>query len=197
MKSWLAELRASVLAVAVLGFIVGGIYPLASWAVAQAFFPGRANGSLVTREGRVAGSSLIGQPFSSPAYFHPRPSAAGRGYDAERSGGTNLGPLAKALIEAVRERAAAFRAENGLAADALVPADAVTASGSGLDPHISPENARIQARRVAGARGLSEAEVLRQVEACTEGRTLGFLGEPRVNVLRLNLFLDGVGDAGR
>jgi K+-transporting ATPase ATPase C chain len=197
MKSWLAELRSSVLAVAVLGLIAGGIYPLASWAIAQAFFPGRANGSLATIEGRVIGSGLIGQPFASPAYFHPRPSAAGYGYDAERSGATNLGPLAKDLIEAVRERAAAYRAENGLAADAAVPADAVTASGSGLDPHISPENARFQAGRVARARGLSEAEVLRRVKACTEGRDLGFLGEPRVNVLRLNLSLDGVRDAGQ
>jgi K+-transporting ATPase ATPase C chain len=197
MKGWLAEFRASVLAVAILAVIAGGIYPLLSWGLAQAFLPGRANGSLVARDGRVAGSSLIGQPFASPAYFHPRPSAAGKGYDAERSGGTNLGPLSAALIAAVRERAAAYRAENGLADDTLVPADAVTASGSGLDPHISPENARFQAARVARARGLSEAEVLRKVEACTEGRTFGFLGERRVNVLRLNLLLDGVPDAGR
>jgi K+-transporting ATPase ATPase C chain len=197
MKGWLAELRSAVLAVAVLAIIVGGIYPLVSWGLAQALFPGRSNGSLVTRNGRIVGSSLIGQPFRSPAYFHPRPSAAGEGYDAERSGGTNLGPLSKTLVEAVRARAAAYRAENGLAADAAVPADAVTSSGSGLDPHISLENARIQSRRVAQARGLSEANVSRQVEACAEGRTLGFLGEPRVNVLLLNLSLDGVRDAGK
>ena len=197
MKGWLAELRSSVLAVAVLAIIVGGIYPLTSWGLAQTLFPGRANGSLVKLNGRVIGSSLIGQQFQSPAYFHPRPSAAGDGYDAARSGGTNLGPLSKALAEAVRARAAAYRAENGLPADAAVPADAVTASGSGLDPHISPENARIQARRVAQARGLSEAEVLRQVKASTDGRTFGVLGEPRVNVLLLNLSLDGVRDAGK
>jgi K+-transporting ATPase ATPase C chain len=197
MKSWFAELRSSVLAVAVLAIIAGGIYPLVSWGLAQALFPGRSNGSLVTRNGRTVGSSLIGQPFRSPAYFHPRPSAAGEGYDAERSGGTNLGPLSKTLVEAVRARAAAYRAENGLAADAAVPADAVTSSGSGLDPHISVENARIQARRVARARGLLEADVLRRVEACTEGRTFGILGEPRVNVLLLNLSLDGVRDAGK
>ena len=197
MKGWLTELRSAVLAVAVLTIIVGGIYPLVSWGVTQALFPGRSNGSLVTRNGRTVGSSLIGQPFRSPAYFHPRPSAAGEGYDAERSGGTNLGPLSKTLVEAVRARAAAYRAENGLAADAAVPADAVTSSGSGLDPHISVENARIQARRVARARGLLEADVLRRVEACTEGRTFGILGEPRVNVLLLNLSLDGVRDAGK
>ena len=197
MKSWFAELRSSVLAVVVLAIIAGGIYPLVSWGLAQALFPGRSNGSLVTRNGRTVGSSLIGQPFRAPAYFHPRPSAAGEGYDAERSGGTNLGPLSKTLVEAVRARAAAYRAENGLAADAAVPADAVTSSGSGLDPHISVENARIQARRVARARGLLEADVLRRVEACTEGRTFGILGEPRVNVLLLNLSLDGVRDAGK
>ncbi len=197
MKGWLAELRSSVLAMAILGILLGGVYPLASWVLAQAFFPGQANGSLVKRGGHVIGSSLIGQPFVSPAYFHPRPSAAGEGYDAERSGGANLGPLSKALAEVVRARVAAYRAENGLAPDAGVPADAVTASASGLDPHISPENARIQARRVARARGLSEAEVLRRVEASTEGRTFEVLGEPRVNVLLLNLSLDGVRDAGR
>ena len=197
MKGWLAELRASILAVAVLGIIVGGIYPLVCWGIAQGLFPGRANGSLISQDGRAVGSSLIGQSFQSPVYFHPRPSAAGDGYDAERSGGSNLGPLSKALSEAVRARVAAYRAENGLTADALVPADAVTASGSGLDPHISPANARIQARRVARARGLTEADVLRLVEACTEGRTFGVLGEPRVNVLLLNLSLDGVRDAGK
>lgn len=197
MKGWLEELRSAVLAVAILGIVAGGIYPLASWGLAQGLFPGRANGSLVARDGRVVGSSLIGQSFQSPAYFHPRPSAAGDGYDAERSGGSNLGPLSKALVETVRARAAAYRTENGLAADADVPVDAVTASGSGLDPHITPANARIQARRVARARGLSEAEVLRRVEAHIEGRTLGILGEPRVNVLLLNLSLDGVRDAGK
>ncbi len=197
MTSWLADLRRSFLAVAFLAVILCGLYPLVSWLLAQGLSPGRANGSLIKRDGAVVGSSLIGQGFFGPEYFHPRPSAAGQGYDAGRSGGTNLGPLSKNLVETVQKRIDAYRAENGLAASAPVPADAVTASGSGLDPHISPENARVQATRVARARGLSEAVVLARIEALTEGRTLGILGQPRVNVLRLNLALDGVRDAGR
>jgi K+-transporting ATPase ATPase C chain len=197
MKSWLTELRRSFLAVAVLAVILCGLYPLVAWAIAQGLFPGRANGSLIVRDGAVVGSSLIGQRFSSPAYFHPRPSAAGDGYDASASSGSNLGPLSKNLIETVRRRVAAYRVENGLPEGALVPVDAVTASGSGLDPHISPQNARLQAPRVAKARGFAEADVLARIEACTEGRTLGILGESRVNVLRLNISLDGVADAGR
>ena len=197
MKNWLAELRRSFLAVALLAVILCGIYTLAAWFLAQGLFHGRANGSLIVRDGVVVGSSLIGQLFSSPAYFHPRPSAAGQGYDGGRSGGTNLGPLSKDLVETVRRRIAEYRAENGLPAETPVPADAVMASGSGLDPHISPENAWLQAPRVARARGLSEAAVRKRIEASTEGRTLGVLGEPRVNVVRLNLALDGVPDAGR
>jgi K+-transporting ATPase ATPase C chain len=197
MTSWLADLRRSFLAVAFLAVILCGLYPLVSWLLAQGLFPGRATGSLIERNGVVAGSSLIGQGFSGPAYFHPRPSAAGQGYDAGRSGGTNLGPLSKNLVETVQKRIDEYRAENGLAASMPVPADAVTASGSGLDPHISPENALLQAPRVAKARGLAEAVVLARIEALTEGRTLGILGQPRVNVLRLNLALDGVRDAGR
>lgn len=197
MKSWLAELRRSFLAVAVLAVIVCGLYPLATWFLAQGLFPGRANGSLIVRDGVVIGSSLICQEFSSPKYFHPRPSAAGQGYDGVRSGGTNLGPLSKDLVETIRRRIAEYREENGLDAAAQVPVDAVTSSGSGLDPHISPENARFQAPRVARARGLAEAVVRARIEACTEGRTLGILGDPRVNVVRLNLALDGVRDAGR
>jgi K+-transporting ATPase ATPase C chain len=197
MTSWLADLRRSFLAVAFLAVILCGLYPLVSWLLAQGLFPGRATGSLIERNGVVAGSSLIGQGFSGPAYFHPRPSAAGQGYDAGRSGGTNLGPLSKNLVETVQKRIDEYRAENGLAASMPVPADAVTASGSGLDPHISPENALLQAPRVARARGLAEAIVLARIEALTEGRTLGILGQPRVNVLRLNLALDGVRDAGR
>lgn len=197
MKTWLAELRRSFLAVAALAVILCGLYPDAAWVLAQGLFPGRANGSLIVRDGVVIGSSLIGQEFSSLRYFHPRPSAAGQGYDGGRSGGTNLGPLSKDLVETVRRRIAEYREENGLAASTPVPVDAVTSSGSGLDPHISPENARIQAPRVARARGLAEAAVRAQIEACTEGRTLGILGDPRVNVMRLNLTLDGVRDAGR
>lgn len=197
MAGLLADLKRAVAAVAVLAVLFGGVYPLAGWIIAQAVFPHRANGSVYVRRGVVVGSALIGQMFRSPAYFHPRPSAAGRGYDARRSGGTNLGPLSKDLVETVRRRVAEYREQNGLPSGTTVPADAVTASGSGLDPHISPENARRQAGRVARARGLPEATVLRRIEACTEGRTLGILGEPRVNVLRLNLALDGTDDAGR
>lgn len=197
MKNGFEELGRSLVAVASLAVILCGLYPLVSWGLAQVLFPARANGSLIVRGGSVSGSALIGQRFSGPAYFHPRPSAAGEGYDALRSGGRNLGPLSKELLDAVGRRVAEYRAENGLAPGAPVPADAVTASASGLDPHISPENARLQAARVAAARGLTEAEVLGRVAALTEGRTLGFLGEPRVNVLELNLALDGASRAGR
>jgi K+-transporting ATPase ATPase C chain len=197
MKTWLTEARRSVLAVAVLAVILCGLYPLAAWILAQGLFPGRAAGSFIVRDGSVVGSNLIGQPFSGPGYFHPRPSAAGQGYDGGRSGGTNLGPLSKALVEAVRGRIAEYRIENGLDASAPIPADAVTASASGLDPHISPENARLQAPRIAKVRGLAESDVRDWIKACTESRTLGILGEPRVNVMRLNLALDGVRDAGR
>lgn len=197
MMSWWREIRRSLLAIGSLGLLLCGVYPLAVWLVAQGAFPERANGSVVARSGVTVGSELIGQMFRSPAYFHPRPSAAGDGYDALRSGGTNLGPLSKTLVEAVRQRADAYRRENGLPAGSPVPADAVTTSGSGLDPHISPDNARLQAARVAKARGIPVTEVLRLLDARTEGRTFGILGEPRVNVLRLNLDLDGVRDAGR
>ncbi len=197
MKTWFAELRASVLAVIVLAVILCGLYPLTTWVVSHGLFPGRAEGSLIARDGIIRGSSLIGQSFSFPRYFHPRPSAAGRGYDAALSGGSNLGPLSKNLVDTVASRVTAYRAENGLPAGTPVPVDAVTASGSGLDPHISVKNALLQAPRVARTRGLTEMEVRKKVETCTEGRTLGILGPPRVNVLRLNLALDGVRDAGR
>src|SRR4030043_48337 len=192
MKNWIADLRRSFLAVALLAVILCGIYTLAAWVLAQGLLLARANGSLIVRDGVFVGSSLIGQLFSSPAYFHPRPSAAGQGYEGGQSGGTNLGPLSKDLVETVRRRIAEYRSENALPAETPVPADAVMASGSGLDPHISPENAWLQASRVARARGLSEAAVRKRIEASTEGRTLGVLGEPRVNVVRLNLALDGV-----
>lgn len=197
MRNWIAEFRTSFLAVLALAVILCGLYPLTAWVLAHGLFPGKADGSLIPRNGAVRGSSLIGQGFSSPRYFHPRPSAAGQGYDAAQSSGSNLGPLSKNLVDEVSKRVAAYRAENGLPAGTPVPADAVTASGSGLDPHISVKNALLQASRVARVRGLSEAAVLSRIETCTEGRTLGILGEPRVNVLRLNLALDGVRDAGR
>lgn len=190
-KAMIAELRASVVATLLLVVLCCGAYPLVVWGIAQAAFPGKANGSLLREGGNVVGSSLIGRGFKGPAYFHPRPSAAGQGYDAVSSGGTNLGPTSKRLIEGVRSRVAAYRAENGLPSDATVPADAVTASASGLDPHISFANAMHQAGRVAVARGLTKDDVLKRVRAHAEGRAFGILGEPRVNVLMLNLDLDG------
>jgi len=159
--------------------------------LAHGLFPAKANGSLIVRSGTTLGSSLIGQGFSGPEYFHPRPSAAGQGYDAVRSGGSNLGPTSKKLIDAVRQRTSDYRAENSLSPEIMVPADAVTASASGLDPHISLNNALFQMPRVAGARGLDEMTVRKLVEAYTKGRDLGIFGEPRVNVLMLNLALDG------
>jgi K+-transporting ATPase ATPase C chain len=197
MKEWMVELRTSLLAVLVLAVILCVLYPLTVWILTQGLFPAKANGSLITQSGEIVGSSLIAQGFKGPGYFHPRPSNAGQGYDAVRSGGSNLGPLSKGLIETVRRRIADYRAENELAPGTLVPADAVLASASGLDPHISPKNAWIQASRVAKARGLTEVAVRNEIEACTEGRTMGILGEPRVNVLLLNLALDGVRNAAK
>jgi len=190
MKDLVAELRASIVVTLLLAVLCCGIYPAVVWAVGQGLFSGKANGSLVRSNGNVVGSALIAQGFAGPAYFHPRPSAAGQGYDAVHSGGTNLGPTSKKLIEDVKQRVADYRTENGLPPDARVPADAVTSSASGLDPHISVRNALLQATRVAKARGIGEKDVLAKVGAHTEGRTLGFLGEPRVNVLTLNLSLD-------
>jgi K+-transporting ATPase ATPase C chain len=191
MKDLVAELRASIAATLLLAVLCCGIYPAVVWAVGQGLFFHKANGSLVRVDGKVAGSSLLAQGFTAPNYFHPRPSAAGQGYDAVSSSGTNLGPTSKKLIEDVKQRVADYRTENSLTPDARVPADAVTSSASGLDPHISVRNASLQAARVAKARGIGEKDVLAKVGAHTEGRTLGLLGEPRVNVLTLNLSLDG------
>jgi len=190
MKTLVAELRISILAVVGLAVLVCGLYPLAVWAIAQVAFPDKANGSLIYRDGRVIGSRLIAQRFESAKYFHPRPSAAGDGYDAANSGGSNLGPTSRKLIETVAQRVAAYRAENGLTSATLIPADAVTASASGLDPHISVANAGLQAGRVARSRGIMEQAVRAMIAEHTEGRDLGLLGEPRVNVVTLNLALD-------
>jgi K+-transporting ATPase ATPase C chain len=184
------QLRPALVAIGFFTLLTGILYPLAMTGVAQVLFPDQANGSLVRDGERIIGSRLIGQAFDGPAYFRPRPSAAGDGYDGSSSSGSNLGPTSAELIAAVEDRIAAYREENGLAADALVPVDAVTASGSGLDPHISIANARLQAQRVADARNIGVEEVLSLVDQHTDGRLLGVLGEPVVNVLELNLALD-------
>ena len=192
-ESLLHHLRTAVLMTVVLTVLLGIVYPLIMTGIAQVLFPSQANGSLVRdSSGNVVGSALLSQAFTQPRYFHPRPSAAGtNGYDATASGGSNLGPTNQKLIDTVQSNAEAYRQENGLAADAQVPVDAVTASASGLDPDISPANALLQVPRVAAARGLSPDQVVAMVNQYTEGRTLFVLGEPRVNVLKLNLALDG------
>jgi potassium-transporting ATPase KdpC subunit len=193
MKEILAQLRISLAAVLALTVILCGVYPLLVWAAGQTLFPQQAGGSLVRSGGTVAGSALLSQGFTGPAYFHPRPSAAGGGYDAASSGGSNLGPTSRQLTEQVQARIIAYRAENGLPTDVPIPADAVTASASGLDPHISVPNALIQAGRVARARGMSEEALRARIAAHTEGRDLWLMGTPRVNVLLLNLDLDKKG----
>jgi len=201
-----SELRPLIAVTALLVLVTAVLYPLAVTGIAQSLFDRQANGSLLEVNGIAVGSSLVGQSFEGPEYFHPRPSAAGAGYDAANSSGSNLGPTSDKLIDGVQDdpataqvdesfagfvqRAAAYRKQNGLAADAEIPADAVTASASGLDPHISPANARLQAPRVAEARGVSEAEVLALVEDAIEHPAFGFIGAERVNVLELNIELD-------
>ena len=201
------QIRPAVVSVLVMMVLLGLIFPGAVTAVAKVVFPRQAGGSLIARGDTVVGSELVGQSFSAPGYFHPRPSAAGNGYDPTASGGTNLGPTSDKLIngihkklpdgkddpgnyDGIRDLAKAYRSENGLSPDAPVPADAVTRSASGLDPEISPANAELQVARVAKTRGLSGDAVRRLVTQSTSGRQLGILGEPRVNVLKLNLALD-------
>src|SRR5215831_9432036 len=174
--------------------LLGLVYPLVVTGLAQALFPDKANGQLRDRNGHAIGSEIIGQSFSSTGYFHGRPSAAGNGYDATNSGGTNLGPTNKKLIDAVKAAVDAARKENP---SAPVPIDLVTTSASGFDPDITPDNAMFQVPRVAKARGVSEAELRQFVTDRIEGRQLGFLGEPRVNVLMLNLALDDRWPEGR
>ncbi len=181
------HLRVAVLMTVVATLLFGVIYPAVVTALARLLFPARADGQLIARDGVVIGSRLIGQQFSSPAYFHGRPSAAGDGYDATRSGGTNLGPTNSSLAALVQRRVLEMQAENPAAP---VPVDLVTASGSGLDPDLSPAAALFQAPRVARARHIAEPDLRRLVERHVQGRQLRFLGEPRVNVLELNLALD-------
>ena len=177
----------AILMTVVTTLLLGLAYPLTVTAIAQVVFPENANGQLIERNGATIGSRLIGQGFSTPGYFRPRPSAAGTGYDAANSAGSQLGPTNKKLIDAVTANVEAARKENP---NAPVPIDLVTTSASGFDPHLSPAAADFQVARVARERGMSEADVRNQVDAHTEERTFGFLGEPRVNVLELNLALD-------
>jgi K+-transporting ATPase ATPase C chain len=192
MRLVLRQLRPAILITVMFTLICGVAYPLLSTAIGQAAFHDKANGSLIRRNGVVVGSELIGQAFTAPKYFHSRPSAAGPGYDGSASSGSNLGPTNPDFLSAVKDRAAAYRTENGLAADAMVPVDAVTASGSGLDPQISIANARLQVNRVATARGFDKTVVEQLVKKYTDGRQLVVLGEPGVNVVELNLALDDV-----
>ena len=185
-----SELKPAILMTIVLTVLTGIVYPLAVTGLAQALFSRQANGSLIERNGKLIGSELIGQNFSKPEYFHPRPSAAGQnGYDAAGSSGSNFGPTNPALADRLKKDAAHFRKDNP-DHTGPIPADAITASGSGLDPEISPANAFAQSSRVAKARGASVDAVQKLVSTYTEGRDLGVLGEPRVNVLKLNVALD-------
>jgi potassium-transporting ATPase KdpC subunit len=187
------QLRPAIVVTLVLMVITGIVYPGFVTGIAELLFPRQANGSLVRVDGRVVGSLLIGQTFAGARYFHGRPSAAGSGYDDTLSGGTNLGPTSAKLADTLIARAVDSAVKLDRVVKGKIPSDLVTSSGSGLDPDISPASAELQVARVARERGLSEAEVRAVVTQYTKGRTLGILGEPRVNVLRLNLALDSLG----
>ena len=192
MNTIVKETTTAIIATILFAFVLCGIYPVIIWGASQLLFPHQANGSLIEGSDRkIVGSEWLGQNFTGAKYFHPRPSAAGaNGYDAASSSGSNLGPTSKKLIDSVKQRAADYRTENGLAPDTLVPGDAVTASGSGLDPHISVKNALFQASRVARERSVSVDAVKSEIEKATAGPQFGILGEAGVNVLKLNLALD-------
>jgi len=191
MKILFSEIRGAVLGTLVLAIVYCGLYPLLVFGISQALFHDKANGSLILdSDGTVRGSRLLGQSFTADKYFHPRPSAAGTGYDATSSGGSNLGPTSQKLNDAIKDRVDAYRKENGLNADESVPADAVTASGSGLDPHISLRNAELQTPRVAKARAVSEEKLRELIRQNTDARDFDLLGDPGVNVLSLNRALD-------
>lgn len=195
MKTLISEFGRSIVATLFFAVILCGLYPLVVCGLGQVIFPHQANGSLIVdKKGHVVGSELLGQSFSGPQYFHPRPSAAGNGYDPTQSGGSNLGPTSSNLVNNIIGNIAQYRSDNpNLSTNSPVPADAVTASGSGLDPDISEKNAAIQIPRVAQARGLSEDKVRTLVDEHTSGRDLGVFGEPRVNVVTLNYALDQLG----
>lgn len=195
MKTLIAEFGRSIAATIVFAVILCGVYPLVVYGLGHVIFPHQANGSLIVdKSGVVRGSELFGQNFSGAQYFHPRPSAAGsNGYDPTASGGSNLGPTSSNLVSNIAGNIAQYRSDNNMSTNAPVPADAVTASGSGLDPDISVANAAIQIPRVAQARGWSEDKVRTLVDEHTSGRDLGVFGEPRVNVVTLNFALDQVG----
>ena len=189
--------RTGVLMTVVLTILVGVIYPFVMTGLAQALFHDQANGSLIKVNGQVVGSSLIGQGFSKPQYFHPRASAAGAGYDAGNSGGTNLGPTSTHLLTTTVALAAAIRVEDGLPPDYVLPSDAVSTSASGLDPDISPAYADLQVARVAKVTGLSPAAVRALIQKCTDGRSLGLFGDPGVNITELNLAVASAAHRGR
>lgn len=194
MKNLLAEIRPAIVSTLVLAVVCCGFYPLAVTGISKLAFAHQADGSLIRdHHGAIVGSSLLGQNFTGERYFHPRPSAAGAtGYDAANSGGSNLGPTSQKLADSIRQRVADYRASNGLAAGQPVPADAVTASASGLDPHISPANAALQAARVARARSLTAEPIRQLVAANTDRADFGLLGQDGVNVLKLNLALNAL-----
>lgn len=187
------QIVSSVAMLAVLTIVTGFVYPLAMTGLAQAMFPDQANGSVIVQNGVTVGSKLIGQNFTNPAYFHGRPSAAGKdGYDAASSSGSNLGPTNQKLMDTVADNVKKVREENDLPADAAVPSDLVLASGSGLDPHISPAAAYAQIERIAKERSVAVSDVRQLVDRQVDGRQWGIFGEPRVNVLELNLALDAL-----
>jgi len=196
MKHLLSEFRAAIISILVLAVVCCGLYPVVVFGLSQLLFPDKANGSLIVdKDGTIHGSRLIGKQFTTDKYFNSRPSDAGANgmaYDPTSSGGSNLGPTSQKLHDTIAQNIAAFRTQNGLDTNALVPADAVTASASGLDPHISLRNAELQTPRVAKVRGLSEDKVRELIRANTDVASLGILGEPGVNVLTLNLALDAL-----
>jgi K+-transporting ATPase ATPase C chain len=193
MKKLFSEIRSAVMVTLAIAVVCCGLYPLVVFGVSQILFHDQANGSLIVgKDGTIHGSRLIGQQFTADKYFHPRPSAAGNGYNPTSSSGSNLGPTSQKLADAIKQNIADYRAQNNLDTNTPVPADAVTASASGLDPHISLRNAELQAPRVAKARGLSLDKVRELIRANTDSADLGFLGEPGVKVLPLNLALDSL-----